>query len=315
MIHESVKPARTAKELGERALFNLTETRAGRGPKPVSTGFPTLDFGIVGLLPGNILVIGGRPGHGKTALANNITESVLRQGHSVLTFSMEMSAEELMRRRAAALSGVHMDKLMRPQTMSEADLERVKPYYDFDPKLWFIDDRAHRTVDDIVSVTMATRALTEEYGNPLKVVVVDHVGLISGQPGAQDGRRLLIGEASRRLKVLSGKTGVCVILLTQLNRNANSRSGKKVGDMRPIQTDLAECDSLSHDASVILLVHQPSQYFEESPPDEAEIIIAKNRNGSRMGVVKMGWQGNRVSFYDYATGPKLRLVRGSDEEF
>lgn len=311
MVSEA-KPAASAFSKASDAFTRLAEAQAGRGPKAISTGFPSLDYGIVGVMPSNIIVIGGRPGHGKTALASNITENVIKQGHTVLTFSMEMNADELLRRRASALSGVPMDRLMRPQSLSKEDLERLKVCYDVPKHLWYIDDESYRTVDDIVNVTMSTRAEADKAGHPLKMVVVDHVGLISGHGGQNDSRRLLIGEASRRLKVLSGRTGIGVLLLTQLNRNATSRSGKG-NDMRPVQTDIQECDNLSHDASVILFVHQPFQYFSESPNNEAEIIVAKNRNGSKMGVIRMGWNGARTSFEDFRT-PPLRLVK-SNEEF
>lgn len=313
-MNNDTKPAASASVKASDAFHRLSEAQSGRGPKAISTGFPSLDYGIVGIMPSNVIVIGGRPGHGKTALASNITESVIRQGHTVLTFSMEMSADELLRRRASALSGIPMDRMMRPQDLTRVELDLLKPHYNFDSKLWYIDDESYRTIDDIIDVTMATRALADKAGSPLKMVVVDHVGLISGGNGQPDGRRLLIGEASRRLKVLSGRTGVGVLLLTQLNRNAASRGGKKGGDMRPVQTDIQECDNLSHDASVILFVHQPFQYFTESPTNEAEIIVAKNRNGSKLGAIKLGWDGAKTRFVDYRSAPTLRVVR-SNEDF
>lgn len=312
-MNNDTKPAASASVKASDAFHRLSEAQSGRGPKAISTGFPSLDYGIVGIMPSNVIVIGGRPGHGKTALASNITESVIRQGHTVLTFSMEMSADELLRRRASALSGISMEKLMRPQDLTKSELELLKPHYNFDPKLWYIDDDSYRTIDDIIDVAMATRAKCDKEGHPLKMVVVDHVGLISGGNGQPDGRRLLIGEASRRLKVLSGRTGVGVLLLTQLNRNAASRGSKKGGDMRPVQTDIQECDNLSHDASVVLFTHQPFQYFSESPTNEVEIVVAKNRNGGKLGVIRFGWDGPRTSFIDYRT-PTLRLVKKAESD-
>jgi replicative DNA helicase len=245
------------------------------------TGFPALDQLTGGLEPGELVVIAGRPGHGKTTLAMNIAEhALLREDKSVLVFSLEMSRQELVTRMAASMSRVNMRKFRTPRQLDDADWPRVtEAMSSVHGKPLWIDDTGALHINQI-----RARARAHAQRKGLQLVIVDYLGLARG-----DSPKLYeaVTQISGGLKALAKELHVPVIAVAQLNRDVERRKNG-----RPMMSDLRDSGAVEQDADKILFVWRP----EVSDPDNAmiagaaEVVLAKNRNGET-GVVDMVFRG------------------------
>jgi replicative DNA helicase len=260
----------------------------------VPSGIAALDQLTGGFREGELIVIGARPGIGKSALAENIIahvalrwqpEGVIR---SVLVFSLEMSALELAGRWLASEARVDADGIRNgiPQHDHDAHRRLVTACGDA--------QEAHAGIVESLDVTPATLRSTaraycarmERQGTPLALVVVDYMQLIRGAAGAQN-REQEIAKTSRSLKAIAKELKVAVIALSQLNREGDKRANK-----RPMLSDLRESGSLEQDANAVIFIHRP----DEQKPEEAELIIAKQRNGPSPCTVRARWRPEFLLF-------------------
>ena len=265
----------------------------------VKTGFSDLDRMLVQMGKGDFVIVGARPGMGKTSFAMNIATNVAKfSKKAVAIFSLEMSCEQLVTRVLSSESLVDSHKLRTGQLTPEDWSSIADSIQSLSGCDIYIDDTSQ-----ITTTEMKTKL--RRVPN-LGMVVIDYIGLM--QPTANtDNRAQQVGEISRNLKIMAKEFGIPIVCCAQLNRGTESRPG--VGK-KPTLADLRDSGSIEQDADIVLFLYR-DEYYKDiagSSPDEAsatspidnsantaEVIIAKNRHGS-VGNVKMGWIGKFTKF-------------------
>lgn len=258
----------------------------------VPSGFKDIDEMTSGFQPGDLIIIGGRPGMGKTALALNIAQHVgVDLKEPVAVFSLEMSKEQLAMRMLCAESMVNASHV-RKGFISKQDWPKLtKAAGRLADAPIFIDDSSAITV---LEVRAKARRLKMERGG-LSLVVVDYLQLMRSR-GNFERREQEISEISRALKALAKELKVPVIALSQLNRAVEQR-----GDRKPGLADLRESGAIEQDADVIIFLYRDEIYNKNNPANKgkAEIIIAKQRNGPT-GIVNLTYLAENTRFVDFA---------------
>lgn len=254
----------------------------------ISTGFQEFDALTAGLHPADLIVLAGRPGTGKTALALNIVrDAALRQGKKVGIFSLEMSKEQVLER---LLCGE-----------AQVDFHRLRSGY-LPPAKWGLIAAAAGRLNDaviliddtpntsILSIKAKARQMMREYG--LDLIVVDYLQLV--EAGIKtDVREQQIAYVSRMLKGMARELGLPVVACSQLNRQVERRGE----DARPKLSDLRESGAIEQDADLVVFIHRPEgKKADESPVIETEILVAKQRNGPT-GSFRLLFHRGFVSFY------------------
>lgn len=258
----------------------------------ISTGFPNLDTLTQGLHGGDLIILAGRPGMGKTLLAMNIAEHVaLVEKEAVAVFSLEMSKEKLLERSLASVGNIDSTQI-KTGNLTETNFQKlasVIPKYQ--NAKFFIDDRSFLRV----SVMRATcRRLKQEYG--LSLVVVDYIGLMSADG---ENETLRIANISRGLKLLARDLNVPVIAISQLNRSVEQRNNK-----RPCMADLRQSGAIEQDADLILFIYRHDVYDPNiMNKGIAELIIGKHRNGD-VGTINLNFNNEKCRFDNYS-GPLI----------
>jgi len=258
----------------------------------VPTGFADLDALTNGLHPGQMVVIAARPAVGKSALALDFARSAtIRHNQPTVLFSLEMGRNEITMRLLAAEAKVPMN-LMRTGQLSDDDWNRLARRMSevVDAPL-FIDDSPNMS---LMEIRAKCRRLKQRH--ELKMVIIDYLQLMSS-PKRVENRQQEVSEMSRSLKLLAKELEVPVIALSQLNRGPEQRQDKK-----PMLSDLRESGSIEQDADVVILLHREDAYEKESPrAGEADLIVAKHRNGPT-ATVTVAFQGHYSRFVDMAPG-------------
>jgi replicative DNA helicase len=267
----------TMRELVDEGMESLERLQKHRDALPgLATGFYDLDTYTLGLQPSDLIVLAGRPGMGKTALALNIAEHVgCDAGRTVAVFSLEMSKAQLFMRLLAGRARVDGQRLKSGRLM-QADYGKIAGAMEhLAPAPIFIDDSASI---GLVEISARCRRLAADTG--LDLVVIDYLQLMRTDEGRYTNREQAIARISRGLKVLAKDLRVPVIVLSQLSRATETRSNH-----RPQLSDLRESGAIEQDADVVLFVYRDEQYgggdaFDAARSDStAEIIIGKQRNG------------------------------------
>jgi replicative DNA helicase len=249
------------------------------------TGYVDFDELTAGLQPNALVVVGARPGMGKTSFALGMASHAALEAHKpVLFFSLEMSRVELSQRLLCSEARVDSTKV-RNGRLTDDDWRRISHAIGRlgDAQLW-IDDNPHVTVMEIRS---KARRLQSKVGQ-LGMIVVDYIQLMTGNSRAEN-RQTEVAEISRGLKILARELQCPVVALAQLNRGLEQRA-----DKRPMLADLRESGSIEQDADVVMFVYRDEIYDRDSPDKgTAEIIVSKHRSGPT-GVC-------RLVFLDYCT--------------
>ncbi len=282
----------------------LTEAaKRGGGITGVPTGFTELDRRIAGMHAGDLYIVAGRPGMGKTAFVLNLAVNVAKPrrvelpegadpfsepaaeepGFGVAFFSLEMPREQLASRMLAGEARVDVSRIRSGDirredwnklTDSAARLGRLPIWLDDTPALTLLELRAK-----IRRLQAELKRTTEDGAPPaekLGLVVIDYLQLMQGRRDA-GSREQEISELSRGLKQLAKEMQVPVMALSQLNRSVETRTSK---DKRPQLSDLRESGAIEQDADAIFFIYRDEYYFKDSPDKGiAEVIIAKQRNG------------------------------------
>jgi replicative DNA helicase len=238
----------------------------------VPTGFEQLDELTNGLHPGQLVVVAGRPGQGKSTLGMDFLRatSISSQLGSVL-FSLEMGRSEITMRMLAAEARVRLQK-MRMGQLDNSDWDRLaRRMSEVASAPMFIDDSPNLTM---MEIRAKARRLRQRHD--IRLVVVDYLQLMAGTRRVEN-RQQEVAEISRSLKLLAKELGVPVVAISQLNRGAEARA-----DKRPQMADLRESGAIEQDADIVILLHRDEYYNKESRPGEADLIVAKNRNGPTM---------------------------------
>ena len=277
-------------------LFEVQDTltlRADTGDAVtgVPTGFTDLDANLAGLQPANLIIVGARPGAGKTAFALGLAaHAAVHANVPVAFFSLEMDKLEIASRLVSADARVDSSR-MRSGRLHDSDWHKIAASIgNLDAAPLYIDDNPMCTVMDIRA--KARRLKSRERG--LGLVIVDYLQLMSGRNGAET-RQVEVSEISRGLKILARELKIPVVALSQLSRNLELRT-----DKRPMLADLRESGSLEQDADVVMFLHRPEMYEPESTERGiAEVIVAKHRNGPT-GLIKLAFLEQYTRFVNMA---------------
>ena len=271
--------------LGER--FDNLERRSKAEIKTIGhpTGSITLDKYIGGFVPGENVVVAGRPGMGKTAFAVSIGIAHAKKGGRVVMFSMEMSKEQLADRILSSLGNVDNLKV-RNADVNEIELEWIaKGLLELD--IYFtIEDSTTLNIDQI-------KMRLKTMKNKPTLVIIDYMQLIKATGGKN--REQEIAYISRQCKLMAKECNCTVMPLSQLNR------GTEEGNSRPKLSNLRESGAIEQDADTVLFPYRPEYYEAQknggnTPPiEDAELIIGKCRNGMT-GTLKCQFRGNTVEY-------------------
>ncbi len=260
--------------------------------KGTPTGYTALDNVIVGMQNSDLVLIGARPGMGKTAFAMNIaTEAAIRTKKTVCVFSLEMSAEQLANRMLSSEAQIDSYK-MRSGTLSSEDWNAIA----------YASSRLSETdilIDDTPGVTVTAMKSKLRRVKNLGLVIVDYLQLMQGDRHT-DNRVQEVGDISRGLKLLAKELAVPVICCAQLSRGPENRP-----DKRPMLSYLSDSGAIEQDADIVLFLYRDEYYKEEAAEQSiAEVIVAKNRHGS-LDKVKLGWIGRFTKFTNLAEEAKV----------
>lgn len=273
-------------------LANLRN--APDGVTGIRTGYEDLDKITNGFQRGDLIILAARPSMGKTAFALNVTlRSAERNPGAVAFFSLEMPAEQLMRRLLSAKSEVEGSKL-RMGFLKAEEMNRLNETANEMASLkLFIDDSAVVKIPDIFS---KCRKLKSEHG--LDLVVIDYLQLITSTARhAGENRQQEVSDISRSLKALARELEVPVIALSQLSRSVESRN-----DKRPMMSDLRESGAIEQDADIVMFLYRDDYYEKDDEKKaadsvETEVDIQKHRNGAT-GKIRLQFQKSVNAFYN-----------------
>src|SRR4051794_14061999 len=267
----------------------------GRSLTGTPSGFSDLDAITGGFQPGNLIIIAARPSMGKSALVTNIAENVAlskERRRPVALFSLEMSEAELAQRFIASQASIKGDDLRKGRLRDEAKWKRVlRTAAEYDAAPLYVDDSSDVSILDVRAKARRLHQQAQaEYGG-LGLIVVDYLQLMRADSRIEN-RVQQVGEMSRGLKILARELNVPVIALSQLSRGVESRT-----DKRPMLSDLRESGQIEQDADLVMFIYRDEYYFPETTdkPGEAELIIAKHRNGG-LGDVPLTFQNEYPRF-------------------
>ncbi|WP_440993531.1 replicative DNA helicase [Cysteiniphilum litorale] len=278
----------SAKSVIPQIIDYLDELSDNDGLAGLPTGFIDLDNKLCGLREEQLIIVAGRPAMGKTTFAMNIAEAVLTQtDKSVLVFSMEMSAKDIMMRMASSLGMLPFSRIRSAQLEDDDWAKLTLAFTKVENMKLSIVDKAALTPTE---VKHKARKFKRE--NPdLGLIVIDYLQLMQS-PAYQNNRNLEISNISGQLKALAKELKVPVIALSQLNRGLEDRANKK-----PMMRDLRDSGSIEQDADVIMFVHREEVYKPDDPELKglAEVVVGKQRNGE-IGDVGLMFRGEFCKF-------------------
>lgn len=271
-------------DVSSNVLTSIRDSMA-RGEKLTgkSSGWNKLDSTIGGYNQGDLLVVAGRPGMGKTAIALTFAHDFALKNGRVLFLSLEMSNEQLAK-RYISLVGEIANYRIRNNTMFEHEMKIVESFVKQPPMRFHIDDDADTSLQMIKGKCKLHKA---KHG--LDLVIIDYIQLI--RVNKAHSREQEIAEISRGLKLLAKELNCTVMILAQLSRKPEERS-----DKRPMLSDLRESGAIEQDADVVLFPFRPAYYQKDRPSiEEAELIVAKNRHGES-GMIPVTFDGQLTKY-------------------
>lgn len=277
------KKPKSIREVLVRAAAAI-ERRGDGTENAMSTGFMALDAKLSGgFRRGNLIIIAGRPGMGKTALAGGIAYNTVLAGVPTLFLSMEMGDTELADRLIAIAGRVPLDDILAGNMKGDAGDRILAGTARLQELPLVIDEQGGLTFFDIAS---KARSVKRQHG--LGLLIIDYLQLASGDG---DTRNTQIEGITRGLKALAKELEIPIIALSQLSRNCESRPNK-----RPMLSDLRESGAIEQDADTVLMCYRDEYYHpDSSDAGTAEIIVAKNRQGST-GMARLAYIANQTRF-------------------
>lgn len=291
--------------LGVAAEAAVKEIEAAQGHDGQLTGVPTgitdLDQLTNGLHPGQLVIVAARPGLGKSTLALDFARSAsIGNKRPAILFSLEMGKTEIAMRLLAAEAQVGLDKMHKGDISREQWATIASTQARVNDAPFYIDDSPNMTLPEIRA---KCRRLKQQSG--LDLVIIDYLQLMTSGKKVES-RQQEVSEFSRSLKLLAKELEVPVVALSQLNRNPDQRQ-----DKLPAISDLRESGSLEQDADIVILLHRPPGSFDTNDPraGEADIIVAKNRNGPQ-DTIAVAFQGRYSRFANLAAAPQAYAPQG-----
>lgn len=257
----------------------------------ISTGFPLLDEYLGGFQKSDLIILASRPSLGKTALALTFARHIaINENIPVAIFSLEMSKDQVIDRLIAGEAGVSLWRLRTGKLMYEGEMNELALISEALDKLnqapIYIDDTPNLNT---LQIRTMSRKLKHQIGD-LGLIIIDYLQLIKSYK-SYDSRVQEITEISRSLKELARELNVPILAISQLSRAPEQRISQI-----PKLSDLRESGSLEQDADVVLFIHRPKEAGQIAPSNQADIIIAKQRNGP-LGVVTLYFDPESTAFY------------------
>lgn len=267
------------------------------GLSGVPSGFTGIDKVTLGWQESDLVIIAARPSMGKTAFVLTMARNMAVDHHiPVAFFSLEMSSKQLVKRLLVSETGLSSEKIRGGKRLMDYELvqlhERIK---DLAAAPLFIDDTPSISIYELRS---KVRRLVRNAG--VKLIIIDYLQLMTGPPELRGMREQEVSNISRSLKAIAKEMSIPVIALSQLSRDVEKRGGNKI----PQLSDLRESGAIEQDADIVMFIHRPDYYGTEDEgavPGQAQIIIAKHRNGST-DVVPMVFRKNEARFVDSNDG-------------
>ena len=293
----------TANSLVKEAIDKIKSLKDKEGLSGIPSGFTALDKETGGWQNSDLIIIAARPAMGKTAFILSMARNIcVDHNIPMALFSLEMASVQLITRMISSETGISSEKLRKGQMSDDewqrlftnvSALENAPLYIDETPSLSIFDFRAK------------CRRLVMQHG--VKIIMVDYLQLMTASSGKGGGNREQeIAMISRSLKAIAKELNVPVIALSQLSRTVETRPGK-----RPMLSDLRESGAIEQDADIVSFIFRPEYYkiavwdndeegAETSTENQAEIIIAKHRNGATADV-RLAFHKNIGKFADLGT--------------
>lgn len=283
-------------EAGAEALDLVRAIREGRGERGIPFGIPSLDRATLGMHPGQLIVLAARPAMGKTTVAMSFAMSAAKAGCGVGFVSLEMGACELGQRALSSLAygrtprPVSYREIIEARSLTDTDLAVLDEAQAHMRKLpLWVEQQPGLTVSQIAARARQMKARADRTKTPMRLLVIDHIGLIKPSARYSGNRVQEIAEITGALKVLAKELNVAVLALSQLSRNIEQRP---IEDRRPILSDLRDSGSIEQDADAVIGLFRLEYYLDrktDRTPDEdadlrecrnvIEIEILKQRQG------------------------------------
>lgn len=284
-ITEQAEPIRDFLE----QIFHQIESREGHYITGVPTGFIELDDMLSGMQNGEMIIVAARPSMGKTAFGLNVAEHVAaRDGKPVAFFSMEMSKQSVVQRILCSKARIDSHKLRRGMLSGDEMQQLAVACDELNDAPLFIDDTPGMSV---LELRAKSRRLKMRHN--VEAIFIDYLQLMHN-PSDKESRQQEVASISRGLKALARELNIPVVVMAQLNRNPEGRTGN-----RPRMSDLRESGAIEQDADVIMLLHREEYYEKETAGEDirgmAEVIIDKQRNGPT-GIVKLHFNQRYTRF-------------------
>ena len=320
--------AQTALQFAEKEIFNISKDderkelshiksvlpavlqkldTIQRDPSAIrglKTGFFGLDNITNGLQKSDLVIIAARPSVGKTAFALNIVlNAALKYQAKVAVFSLEMSRESMTMRAICSVAKVSLTRALKGE-LEAAEWRRILEAQSLLQKSHIhFDDNSIITPAEIMRKCMK---LKRESG--LDLVMIDYLGLMGGG-SRRESRQVEVADNSRMIKIMAKELDIPVLLLSQLNRGIEARKGV---DGKPMLSDLRESGAIEQDADIVMFIHKekPDEGVMPTGPQEAEIVIAKHRNGP-LDNIKLHWVGEWTSFVNPTREQGAQEIRDS----
>ncbi|HET9721134.1 MAG TPA: replicative DNA helicase, partial [Solirubrobacteraceae bacterium] len=321
-VHNREAPPRELLEQAERAMLEVAHDDRQRTIRPIDqilheetdrlhfrstqkssltgtpSGFRDLDDLTGGFQAGNLIVLAARPSMGKSALVANIAENAALSGYPVALFSLEMSESELAQRFVASQARVKGEDLRRGKVPESRWQKILEACGRLGEAQLFVDDSSDTGVLEVRAKSRRLHHQLADKGG-LGLIIIDYLQLMRHE-GRVESRVEQVGQISRGLKSLARELRVPVIALSQLSRNVEQRAG----DKKPILSDLRESGQIEQDSDLVMFIYREEYYNRESArPGEADIIIAKHRNGP-VGEIVLTFRNEFPKFMNYA-GPEF----------
>lgn len=292
LTSDGVQPS--TKRAADLVYEVIGQIESGAGNDRVETGFLDLDANL-SLRPGQLVVVGARPGVGKSTFGMDLARHVgIRQREPMYFLSLEMSAEELMKRMISAEGKISLHSILHHRAdnplLSEDDWDRMRR----------AAERIHTSgieIDDTPGVGVAhirARLRHMKRTTGVKLAVIDYLGILATS-GRQENRQQAIAALTGSMKQLAREIGIPIVLLAQLNRQVEGRA-----ERHPVPSDLKDSGAIEADADVVILLHRPDVYDRESPrAGEIDMQVDKSRHGPQF-VATAAFQGHYCRIVDMA---------------
>lgn len=279
-------------EIADAFYEKYSHAHESKEHETFKSGLNALD-GIIGSFePGDLVVIGARPSMGKTSLATTFTSSFDKRNIGVLFDSLEMPHEKLFRRLIAERSEESLSDIKRGLVKTPEKFNRALRELRNTQNL-ILHDTSYLSIHQLIAKASTVFRKNKHF----KIWVIDHIRYIKKEGKKDD--HIQVSEMTKMLKKFAKEHGAVVVLLSQLNRAADSRQNK-----RPTLSDIRDSGAVEEDADIVLAPHRESYYNRndpsqpEKPINEAEVIVLKNRDGE-CGIAKCWFNGPTTSFNSY----------------